>query len=62
MASLYHEVRREFERNYLRTELERHGWNRKKTAADLGISYRGILYKIEHFQLAPPSEEEALSA
>lgn len=49
----------EFERRYLRTELERHGWNRTRTARELGLSYRGLLYKIEKLHLDPPDRDEA---
>lgn len=58
----------EFERRYLRVELIRHGWNRKRTALDLGISYRGLHYKIQKYQLKPEGrrdsdrETETLSA
>jgi two-component system, NtrC family, response regulator HupR/HoxA len=48
----------EFERRYLRVELIRHRWNRKQTAADLGISYRGLYYKLEKYGLKPQSESE----
>lgn len=49
----------EFERRYLLGELERNGWNRTRTARDLGLSYRALLYKIERFQLIAPDKEIA---
>ena len=48
----------EFERKFLLAELIRNGWNRKRTARELGISYRAIFYKIERFQLEPPKPTE----
>ncbi len=30
------------------------GWNRKRTAAQLRISYRSLLYKIRRHNLTPP--------
>jgi two-component system, NtrC family, response regulator AtoC len=49
----------EFERRYLLQELLRNRWNRAKTARDLGISYRTLLYKIERFRLAAPDADAA---
>jgi DNA-binding NtrC family response regulator len=37
----------------LRT-LQHTGWNRKRAAAQLKISYRGLLYKIRRHGLTPP--------
>jgi len=34
--------------------LNRTGWNRKRAAQLLNISYRGLLYKIRRHNLAPP--------
>ena len=34
--------------------LERTGWNRKRAAQLLSISYRGLLYKIRRHNLTPP--------
>jgi DNA-binding NtrC family response regulator len=31
------------------------GWNRKRAAALLKISYRGLLYKISRHSISPPS-------
>jgi DNA-binding NtrC family response regulator len=36
--------------------LERTGWNRKRAAQLLSISYRGLMYKIRRHNLAPPIE------
>jgi len=40
----------------LRT-LEHTGWNRKRAAAQLKISYRGLLYKIRRHGLTPPAAQ-----
>jgi hypothetical protein len=34
--------------------LEKTGWNRKEAARQLQISYRGLLYKIQEYELIPP--------
>jgi hypothetical protein len=57
-SSLFHLTVQEFERGYLLNELKRHGWNRTKTAKELGLSYRGILYKIAQHKLSPPDSLE----
>ncbi|HZQ95697.1 MAG TPA: helix-turn-helix domain-containing protein [Candidatus Sulfotelmatobacter sp.] len=36
--------------------LNKTGWNRKRAAQLLSISYRGLLYKIRRHNLAPPAE------
>jgi transcriptional regulator with GAF, ATPase, and Fis domain len=36
--------------------LRRTGWNRKRAAQILSISYRGLLYKIRRHNIAPPIE------
>jgi transcriptional regulator with GAF, ATPase, and Fis domain len=36
--------------------LKQTGWNRKRAAQLLSISYRGLLYKIRRHNLAPPVE------
>jgi DNA-binding NtrC family response regulator len=61
-TSLFHLTMEEFERQYISGELERNGWNRTQTARDLGLSYRGLLYKIEKLQLVPPAQEFAETA
>ncbi len=40
----------------LRT-LQHTGWNRKRAAAQLKISYRGLLYKIRRHGITPPLSE-----
>jgi DNA-binding NtrC family response regulator len=34
--------------------LQHTGWNRKRAAAQLKISYRGLLYKIRRHGITPP--------
>jgi DNA-binding NtrC family response regulator len=41
------------ERVFLAHELRARRWNRKRTAEDLGISYRSILLKIKLHKLKP---------
>ena len=57
-SSLFSLVCQEFERRYLRRELDEHGWNRKSTASDLGLSYRTLLNKIKDLGLNPSNPEE----
>jgi AraC-like DNA-binding protein len=45
-----------FERQLINEALEANGWNRTKTAQNLGISYRGLLYRIERMGLFSPNE------
>jgi two-component system response regulator AtoC len=51
------------ERRIIRRTLEKHYWNRKRTARALNISYRALLYKIKRAgigakrQTAKPLEE-----
>lgn len=54
--SLLSECVDDFERKFILAELLRNAWNRAKTARELGISYRGLLYKIERFGLQPPAQ------
>lgn len=46
----------EAERSAIAQALEQTHWNRKAAARLLNISYRGLLYKIQEYRLAPPSE------
>jgi DNA-binding NtrC family response regulator len=48
----------EAERNAIAQALEQTHWNRKAAARLLNISYRGLLYKIQEYRLAPPSEQD----
>ena len=61
-TSLYHLAVQEFQRRYLLSELTRNNWNRFKTARDLGLSYRALLYKISQLNLRPRTEEDEVEA
>jgi transcriptional regulator with PAS, ATPase and Fis domain len=39
------------ESEIIRDTLERHRWNRRKTAEALRISYRSLMYKMKHCKL-----------
>jgi DNA-binding NtrC family response regulator len=45
----------EAERGAIAQALEQTHWNRKAAARLLNISYRGLLYKIQEYRLAPPA-------
>jgi transcriptional regulator with GAF, ATPase, and Fis domain len=48
--------RDEAEIRAISSALHRTGWNRKRAAQLLSISYRGLLYKIRRHNIAPPAE------
>jgi transcriptional regulator with GAF, ATPase, and Fis domain len=48
-------IKGEAERGAITGILEKTHWNRKAAARELGISYRSLLYKIQEYQLVPPS-------
>lgn len=48
-------LRAEAEIDAISRTLESTGWNRRRAAQLLSISYRGILYKIRQHNLAPSS-------
>lgn len=41
----------QIERRAIKLNLDQMGWNRKKTAKELGVSYRCLLYKIQEYNL-----------
>lgn len=47
-------AKEEAERNAIAHALEKTRWNRKAAAQLLNISYRGLLYKIQEYRMAPP--------
>ena len=51
----------EAERNAITTALEQTHWNRKAAARLLNVSYRALLYKIQEYNLAPPSNSARLT-
>jgi len=54
LKSLVRTIKGETERSAIASTLEKTHWNRKEAARQLRISYRGLLYKIQEYQLAPP--------
>lgn len=42
--------------------LEQNNWNRRRAAAQLKISYRGLLYKIRRYGLTPPDALQRASS
>jgi two-component system, NtrC family, response regulator AtoC len=55
LKSLVQSVKGEAERNAIAGALAQAGWNRKAAARLLKVSYRTLLYKIEHYQMSPPA-------
>jgi transcriptional regulator with PAS, ATPase and Fis domain len=53
LKKLTREVTRELERKVIIKTLQAYRWNRKQAARALGISYRGLLYKIQEDNLIP---------
>lgn len=51
-------VVRDVEQQIILQVLQKHGWNRKKTARALNISYRALLYKIRDAGLRSPIPEQ----
>ena len=54
LKSLVDSVKGETERNAISAALEKTHWNRKAAAKLLKVSYRNLLYKIEHYRMSPP--------
>jgi DNA-binding NtrC family response regulator len=50
----------EAERGAIAHALEQTHWNRKAAARLLNVSYRALLYKIQEYHLAPPTESARL--
>jgi DNA-binding NtrC family response regulator len=51
LKSLVRDVTSEAEQNAISAALEKTGWNRKAAARLLKVSYRTLLYKIEHYRM-----------
>ena len=60
LKSLVRNLKGETEINAIRNALEQTGWNRRKAALLLEISYRGLLYKIREYGLVAPSQSRAV--
>jgi DNA-binding NtrC family response regulator len=52
----------EAERGAIAHALEQTQWNRKAAARLLNVSYRALLYKIQEYNLVPPSESSRVFA
>lgn len=57
LKALVRNVKEEAEKSAIAGALDRTQWNRKAAARLLQISYRALLYKIEHHQMRPPQAE-----
>ena len=53
------EASRKAERKMILESLERTHWNRKRSARELQISYKALLYKIKQYGLLPVPEHVA---
>jgi DNA-binding NtrC family response regulator len=47
-----------FEKGYLRRVLAQNGWNRRRTAEQLGIGYSTLKTKLRHFGLTPEGDDD----
>jgi DNA-binding NtrC family response regulator len=56
LKNLLRSVKGETEKTAIASTLEKTHWNRKAAARELGISYRGLLYKIQEYELIPPGD------
>lgn len=54
LKSLIQGIKSEAEQNAIGAALKRTGWNRKAAARLLRVSYRTLLYKIEHYHMRAP--------
>lgn len=61
MRSVVRDVKDRTEAQMIQEALEVFGWNRRRAAQYLNISYRGLLYKIQRHRLAPTPSIEARS-
>ena len=52
----------EAEAKVISAALEKNGWKRKKTAAELKISYKALLYKMRQHGIIPPDGEREVEA
>lgn len=55
IRSVVRDVKERTEVQMIQSALEAFGWNRRRAAQYLNISYRGMLYKIQQHRLSPPS-------
>lgn len=57
LRDLNDEVMKPLERRAIEVCLVKNGWNRKRAAKDLSVSYRCLLYKIQEYELKQPGKE-----
>ncbi len=50
-----HQATEYLERAMIASSLERHGWNKSRAAAELGVSRQGLIKKIDRLQLVRPT-------
>jgi two-component system, NtrC family, response regulator AtoC len=62
MRTLVRDFTDSTEARMIKKALDASGWNRRRTAQHLNISYRGLLYKIQRYQLTPGRKIEVSSA
>jgi DNA-binding NtrC family response regulator len=53
IRSIVRDVKNRTESEAIKSALEAFGWNRRRVAQHLNISYRGLLYKIQQYRLRP---------
>jgi DNA-binding NtrC family response regulator len=53
IRSIVRDVKARTEAKMIQSALETFGWNRRRTAQYLNMSYRSLLYKIQQHQLRP---------
>ncbi len=62
MPSIVRDLKGHTESRLINDALDSSGWNRRHAALQLGISYRSLLYKIQHYQLVDPRSSLHLRA
>jgi two-component system response regulator AtoC len=62
MRSIVRHYKDQAESRLIQNALDQTGWNRRHAAANLKISYRGLLYKIQQYQLQKTARSPQLSA
>ncbi len=60
MRSIVREVKDQAEIRIIQEALHASGWNRRRAATNLHISYRSLLYKIQQYGLAPSAHRSTL--
>jgi transcriptional regulator with GAF, ATPase, and Fis domain len=61
MRSLVRDFTDRTEMRMIKRALDASGWNRRRAAQQLNISYRGLLYKIQRHQITPGRRSEVLA-